>query len=75
MQSSKSIYTRPLIKNADTRCSRGCIQNWTKFGQKPPFYQVCECNKSYFNVNTCYSFNTHLLTKQKINFYSNCNEW
>ena len=36
----------PRIKNYDTRCSRGCYKNWTKFNQRIPCYQICECNKA-----------------------------
>jgi hypothetical protein len=41
-------YNRPLtmIKDRDKRCGRNCIINWTKFNQKVPKYQICECNKN-----------------------------
>lgn len=55
----------PSIKYRDTRCSRGCIQNWYKFKQQPPVYQICNCNKSHFNFNR-YEFNVHLLKKSDL---------
>ena len=47
-QKEQTIMMHPslLIKNRDKRCSRGCIINWTKYNQKPPKYQICECNKN-----------------------------
>lgn len=40
---STQITMRPIIKHYDLRCSRGCVRNWTMFGQKPPVYQICDC--------------------------------
>lgn len=37
------LLKRPIIKNYDLRCSHGCVRNWTRFGQKPPVYQICDC--------------------------------
>ena len=42
-QTCVPILKRPIIKNYDLRCSRGCVRNWTRFGQKPPVYQICDC--------------------------------
>ena len=33
----------PMVKDQDTRCSRNCRQNWTKFGQKVPIWHMCYC--------------------------------
>ena len=58
----------PKIMNFDTRCSRGCYKNWTKFGQKVPNYQICECNKSRIEKKNgkIISFNLHKLQSHKI---------
>ena len=37
------VLKHPIIKNYDLRCSRGCVRNWTRFGQRPPIYQICDC--------------------------------
>lgn len=42
-QSCSYLLQRPIIKNYDLRCSRGCVRNWTLFGQRPPIYQICDC--------------------------------
>lgn len=41
-----------MIKNRDKRCGRNCIINWTKYGQKVPKYQICECNKNNLFIKT-----------------------
>ena len=38
----------PTIKSRDERCSRGCVKNWTMFGDKPPVYQLCHCRYKHF---------------------------
>ena len=45
---NKEKYCQPVyfIKNRDKRCGRNCIINWTKYNQKIPVYQICECNKN-----------------------------
>lgn len=48
-----------FVRDRDQRCSRSCIRNWTKFGQKPPVYQICECNKN----NLCFKNNIYLKNK------------
>ena len=35
----------PRIKDRDTRCSTKGVQNWSKFGDKPPLGHYCECTK------------------------------
>jgi hypothetical protein len=43
-QNSVKITIMPTaIKNMDTKCSRGCVQNWTKHNQKPPIGHYCNC--------------------------------
>ena len=34
-----------FVKDRDKRCGKGCYLNWTKFGEKVPVYQICECTK------------------------------
>lgn len=43
---TRDIEPINLIKNRDTRCSKNCIKNWTKYNQHVPKYQICECNKN-----------------------------
>ena len=47
-----TLLKRPIIKNYDLRCSRGCVRNWTRFGQKPPVYQICDCVIKKFSKTT-----------------------
>jgi len=43
---------KPVIKKYNTRCSTQCIQNWTKYNQKPPIGYYCNCIIKYFNKET-----------------------
>ena len=38
----------PKIKDMDTRCGRGCVQNYTRFNHKIPIYLFCKCNHPQF---------------------------
>ena len=40
-----SFNTPPSIKYRDTRCSRACVKNWTKYNQTPPIGHYCQCCK------------------------------
>ena len=40
---TNKISLHNIIKNQDTRCCRGCVQNWTKYKQKPPVGHYCSC--------------------------------
>ena len=48
IKNTKITTTYPKIKDIDTRCSRGCIKNYTMFNQKAPVYLFCNCNQSKF---------------------------
>jgi hypothetical protein len=43
MDKKYNILEKPTIKNIDTRCSFKCIQNWTRYNQKPPIGHYCHC--------------------------------
>ena len=45
---TRDIEPINLIKNRDTRCSKNCIKNWTKYKQFPPIGHYCKCNQKAF---------------------------